>query len=144
MCSSFQPGDIMTTNEGLQYVPFWNLLQSFICDRIKITYIIYPSKRLHSSGRVVPPLAVRCSPIDEFFCGVLDTFCCAVLLGNSVAYRVCGFRVCSRVWDRFYLSPSPLLISRWGGCSIEQQEETGQALFFPLALRGYALKIKAL
>jgi hypothetical protein len=57
---------------------------------------------------------------------------------------VCGFRVCSRVWDRFYLSPSPLLISRWGGCSIEQQEETGQALFFPLALRGYALKIKAL
>jgi hypothetical protein len=49
------------------------------------------------------------------------------------------------VWDRFYLSPSPLLISRWGGCSIEQQqEETGQALFFPLALRGYALIIKAL
>lgn len=47
-------------------------------------------------------------------------------------------------WDRFYLSPSPLLISRWGGCSIEQQEETGQALFFSLALRGYALKIKAL
>jgi hypothetical protein len=36
------------------------------------------------------------------------------------------------VWDRFYLSPSPLLISRWGGCSIEQQEETGQALFFLL------------
>lgn len=29
MCSSFQPGGIMTTNEGLQYVPFWNLLQSF-------------------------------------------------------------------------------------------------------------------
>ena len=52
---------------------------------------------------------------------------------------LCGFRVCSRVWDRFYLSPSPLLISRWGGCSIEQQEETGQALFFPLALRGFQL-----
>lgn len=76
---------------------------------------------------------------------VPDTFCCAVLLGISVVYRACGFRVCLRVWDRFYLSPSPLLISRWGGCSIEQQEEkTGQALFFPLALRGYALKIKAL
>ena len=95
------------------------------------------SKRLHSSGRVVPPLAVRRSPTDEFFCGVPDTFCCAVLLGNFVVYQVCGFRVCSRVWDRFYLSPSPLLISRWGGCSIEQQEETGQALFFPLALRGF-------
>lgn len=37
------------------------------------------------------------------------------------------------------LFPSPLLISRWGGCSIEQQEETGQALFFPLALRGFEL-----
>ena len=86
------------------------------------------SKRLHSSGRVVPPLAVRRSPTDEFF---------VVFRTRSVVYQVCGFRVCSRVWDRFYLSPSPLLISRWGGCSIEQQEETGQALFFPLALRGF-------
>ena len=58
-------------------------------------------------------------------------------LGISVVYRACGFRVCLHVWDRFYLSPSHLLISRWGGCSIEQQEETGQALFFPLAIRGF-------
>lgn len=113
-------------------------------DKFKITYIVYPSKQLHSSGVLVHPLAVRRSPTDEFLCGVPDAICCAVLLGNSVGYRVCGFFVCSRVWDRFYLSPSPLLISRWGGCSIEQQEETGQALFFPLALRGYALIIKAL
>ena len=95
-------------------------------------------------GSVGTPPCRAALPDRWVFCGVPDTFCCAVLLGISVVYRACGFRVCLRVWDRFYLSPSPLLISRWGGCSIEQQEETGQALFFPLALRGYALKIKAL
>lgn len=80
------------------------------------------------------------APRPMSFCGVPDTFCCAVLLGNFVVYRVCGFRVCSRVWDRFYLSPSPLLISRWGGCSIEQQEETGQALFFLLPYGVFSCK----
>ena len=89
-------------------------------------------KRLHSSGVLVHPLAVRRSPTDEFLCGVPDAICCAVLLGNSVVYWVCGFRGCSRVWDSS-ISPRPLCDFALGGCSIEQQEETGQALFFPLA-----------
>lgn len=55
------------------------------------------SKRLHSSGRVVPTLAVRRSPTDEFFvlfrtCSVVR-FCWVILLCTGCAVFV-GVSVC--------------------------------------------------
>lgn len=68
---------------------------------------------------------------------------CSLLCRFDVFF-VCG--IGSFLVPRSDFSPSPLYeLSpyRRGGCSSiarqskEQQEETGQALFFPLALRGY-------
>lgn len=68
---------------------------------------------------------------------------CSLLCRFDVFF-VCG--IGSFLVPRSDFSPSPLYeLSpyRRGGCSPdakqpkEQQEETGQALFFPLALRGY-------
>ena len=55
------------------------------------------SKRLHSSGRVVPPLAVRRSPTDEFFVVFrkwpVVRFCWVILLCTGCAVFV-GVHVC--------------------------------------------------
>lgn len=76
-------------------------------DKFKITYIVYPSKRLHSSGVLVHPLAVRRSPTDEFFV-VFRTwpvvrFCWVILLCTR-----CAVFVCVHVCGIGSISPRPL------------------------------------
>lgn len=68
---------------------------------------MYPSKRLHSSGVLVHPLAVRRSPTDEFFV-VFRTrsvvrFCWVFLLCTGRAVFVCVY-----VCGIGSISPRPL------------------------------------